>query len=1233
MISLDNFTEVTHVPIEEAQNEHFQTYDNNSVIKDRLKRQRSILVPQQFSFSFNPASQVGGARACNLPQQIGTGPYRIPRWYYNSARMRCELFYWSGCCANGNNFPSIHNCQRLCEVDPCKQDLDEGDGTFLQPRYYFNKYAKVCEQFNYRGNGGNRNNFDTLQECQQRCPETLSPCAYGSSMPQILCLDNSMCNVNQFCHIGQSQQTTVCCNRSPSGDHCSQVLNAGLGDAYLQRWHFNDNTETCEPFIYRGLQGNENNFLSRTDCESTCFLNPCAAGEPYRIQGSIIRCSPAKESVCSSGHYCHIGAELRTTVCCPNLGGNACEQQVDRGQGNYQLQRWYWNVASQQCMPFVYGGLKGTQNNFLNQEICEKTCYVFENPCVSGKPQQGLNNRPLSCSSSYNSCSRSYWCHIGAVPQTTVCCPGRVDGAEICKLPLSIGSGNANLKRWYFNQKIHNCIPFSYGGMYGNQNNFLTQQQCQQVCPGFINPCASGKPEMDKNGHVIMCSTSINSCSSTSWCHIGALPQTTLCCEGRLEQSAVCQLSHSLGDGGANLQRWYFNSNTHQCIPFIYGGLYGNQNNFLTEKQCAEACPAFVNPCASGNPQLGQDNRPQFCLSHNQCSSNYWCHIGADSQTTVCCPGKAEGLAICLQPKTAGIGTAKLQRWYYDTNTRQCLPFTYHGTMGNQNNFLSKQGCELTCSAYVNVCPHGEPLLEETTNQPRRCTFGADSCGPKYWCHLGLVANEYQCCAGPETNPAACKMTYSAGVSGAPAPPATRWYYDVATLTCKTFQYNGRKGNQNNFLTESDCADTCTVFVNPCNQPISLPPLSCSHSQSCPTGSYCHYGLSPETTICCPTDGNRCEQPMDRGTGVGSLQRWYYNRQQQICEIFIYSGMHGNANNFLRKEDCETACRKLDSFGHSGEPFIISNGTYQICEVSSSLQRSNCPSGYWCNPGSKSLTKVCCPGAVNDPCNLPVITGEGDEELERYYYDATTKTCQTACQSQCHLLENPCIGQPATTAAGQVLFCSAINKEVCPVNFWCHVGATPETTVCCPGATNPCSVPLSPGSGNAGLSRWYYSTDDRECLPFQYNGIRGNQNNFISQTECSRICPVFENPCIGKLARDKKGRPRTCNPLKSSPCTTGYFCLTGNSKNRQSYCCQKRTDDPCSVYMSEGEGEDELQRWYFNTEQSVCIPFVYRGRKAIIKRKRTAKSEIIPNSESLKGVKSLKCESLEDAKL
>lgn len=44
--------------------------------------------------------------------------------------------------------------------------------------------------------------------------ELLGPCTYGSSTPQIPCFGTDACGINQFCHIGQSQQTTVCCNRS-----------------------------------------------------------------------------------------------------------------------------------------------------------------------------------------------------------------------------------------------------------------------------------------------------------------------------------------------------------------------------------------------------------------------------------------------------------------------------------------------------------------------------------------------------------------------------------------------------------------------------------------------------------------------------------------------------------------------------------------------------------------------------------------------------------------------------------------------------------------------------------------------------------------------------------------------------------------------------------------------------------------------------------------------------------
>ena len=37
-------------------------------------------------------------------------------------------------------------------------------------RYFHNSTSGLCEQFIYGGCEGNDNNFETLKECQERCP-------------------------------------------------------------------------------------------------------------------------------------------------------------------------------------------------------------------------------------------------------------------------------------------------------------------------------------------------------------------------------------------------------------------------------------------------------------------------------------------------------------------------------------------------------------------------------------------------------------------------------------------------------------------------------------------------------------------------------------------------------------------------------------------------------------------------------------------------------------------------------------------------------------------------------------------------------------------------------------------------------------------------------------------------------------------------------------------------------
>lgn len=47
-------------------------------------------------------------------------------------------------------------------------------------------------------------------------------------------------------------------------------MTEGTGDDELQRWYYNIADGVCEPFVYKGRKGNENNFLSKELCEIAC---------------------------------------------------------------------------------------------------------------------------------------------------------------------------------------------------------------------------------------------------------------------------------------------------------------------------------------------------------------------------------------------------------------------------------------------------------------------------------------------------------------------------------------------------------------------------------------------------------------------------------------------------------------------------------------------------------------------------------------------------------------------------------------------------------------------------------------------------------------------------------------------------------------------------------------------------------------------------------------------------
>lgn len=156
---------------------------------------------------------------------------------------------------------------------------------------------------------------------------------------------------------------------------CVLNLEVGTGSASLPRWYYNVLTQQCAQFSYQGLRGNQNDFLSKQDCEKTCrgdiikwcsnihfkpgpisclvFANPCSQGEPVLGPDSMpVKCGSAGSSNCPRSYWCHFGDTVDTTVCCP--GGNWSSIVVNYVSLYYNLMHSYFSCPK--CMWTTHDG-------------------------------------------------------------------------------------------------------------------------------------------------------------------------------------------------------------------------------------------------------------------------------------------------------------------------------------------------------------------------------------------------------------------------------------------------------------------------------------------------------------------------------------------------------------------------------------------------------------------------------------------------------------------------------------------------------------------------------------------------------------------------------------------------------------------------------------------------------------------------------------------------------------
>ncbi|PIC23278.1 hypothetical protein B9Z55_017031 [Caenorhabditis nigoni] len=158
--------------------------------------------------------------------------------------------------------------------------------------------------------------------------------------------------------------------------------------------------------------------------------------------------------------------------------------------------RWYHDSTTKQCKMMMWTGCGGNGNSFSSKADCESLCRI-----------------------------ESSWTNT----------------TDFCTLERNAGPCTDSISMWYFDHSEQDCKPFTYGGCRGNQNRFVSKEQCLQSC-------------RDK--------------SSEDTCTLRPEP-------------GPCRLG---------LEKYFYDPVTQSCHMFHYGGCEGNANRFDSELDCFRQC-------------------------------------------------------------------------------------------------------------------------------------------------------------------------------------------------------------------------------------------------------------------------------------------------------------------------------------------------------------------------------------------------------------------------------------------------------------------------------------------------------------------------------------------------------------------------------------------------------------------------------------------------------------------
>nr|XP_042897682.1 actinia tenebrosa protease inhibitors-like [Parasteatoda tepidariorum] len=389
-----------------------------------------------------------------------------------------------------------------------QQPVGQSPSIPLEIRYH-GPQSSQDEDFNVRDCPANSHYTTCGTACPLTCENYLNP-------PKICIL---VCKIGCKCDEGYVLKDGSCvlpehCPAQAVEKSCSGEAEPGVCKGHFPSWYFDTKSGICKRFIYGGCGGNGNRYATEQECLQTCTaIEKSCSGEPETDVCDAYFPSwyyESKSGSCKRFVYGGCGGNgnrydteeecLQTCSASTNLG--VCFLTAERGPCYGLFHRYAFDRRTGQCKEFIYGGCGGNGNNFITLEECENTCLVqraLDRPDCDKKADPGFCSAYIpryyydqeegmckkfiygGCGGNRNNFATEDECN-------NKCGPLVAPKVELCEQEKKTGPCRGYFPRYYYNKQTGECEKFIYGGCRGNDNNFSSQDNCEQVCKGvYLN--------------------------------------------------------------------------------------------------------------------------------------------------------------------------------------------------------------------------------------------------------------------------------------------------------------------------------------------------------------------------------------------------------------------------------------------------------------------------------------------------------------------------------------------------------------------------------------------------------------------------------------------------------------------------------------------------------------------------------------------------------------------------